>query len=70
MTPASRGIDRVDQAVGRERGGGAATLRFPVPTDPGLLGKVFNTQGLVSDPSINALGLTVSNAAEARFGLK
>lgn len=48
--------------------GGSATWPLPIPWAAALLGARFYQQALVLDPSANALGATVSNAAEAVIG--
>jgi hypothetical protein len=48
---------------------GAATLVVNTPNLPGLLGVVYYTQALVLDPTLNALGVSMSDAAGAGVGL-
>lgn len=46
-------------------GGTAAEFRLAIPNIPGLVGVEFANQGFVSDPTVNALGITVSNSGIA-----
>ena len=45
-------------------------LYLPIPPLPQLVGQSFYCQALVRDPTANALGFTVSNAGEARIGMR
>lgn len=47
---------------------GTATWSWAVPAWPGWLGTAFHLQGLALDPSANAAGATVSNAATIVIG--
>ena len=47
---------------------GSATWSLFVPPAPSLVGQAFYLQGVSWDPGINALGLTVSNAATLVIG--
>jgi hypothetical protein len=49
-------------------GQGVATWSVPIPSDPFLLGFRFHHQAYFVDTSANALGVVISNAAEARVG--
>lgn len=49
--------------------GGIATLPFPVPNQPSLVGFAFYTQAAAIDPPQNALGLSLSDAAAVVVGL-
>ena len=48
---------------------GSASLNFPFPNQPSLLGFTFYTQGLVLDAAQNVLGATTSDAAVGIVGL-
>lgn len=48
--------------------GGAATWSWNVPVQAVFLGATFHLQGLAWDPGVNALGLTVANAATMIVG--
>jgi hypothetical protein len=45
-----------------------ATWRLPIPNMPSLVGLRFYNQAFVLDPAANALGLVMSDAAEAVIG--
>jgi hypothetical protein len=47
---------------------GNATVSLRVPADPGLVNVDMFSQAMVVDPTVNALGLTSSNACGHRFG--
>lgn len=59
----------LDVTLGLTGVGGAATLAFSTPNQPGLLGFTFFTQALVIDPPLNAFGMSTSDAAAAVVGL-
>lgn len=46
------------------------SVSMAVPQSVSLLGQLFFQQGLVADPSANALGLVTTNAAEGRIGAR
>ena len=50
--------------------GGVATWTIPIPNTSSLVGAHFYMQGLVSDPGVNPLGLTVTNAVDAEVGVR
>jgi hypothetical protein len=50
--------------------GSGGSLGFVVPNATSLVGLTFFNQAFVADPPANRLGLTVSNAGEARIGGK
>lgn len=49
---------------------GQARTRVAIPSDPSLAGVLVHAQGLVYDPSANALDLTVSQGLELRLGVR
>lgn len=48
---------------------GSATLVMGTPNDPGLMGFSYFTQALVLDPALNAMGASMSDAAQAVVGI-
>jgi len=50
--------------------GGTATWSVPIPNDPSYVGVSLYTQGFVTSPGSNPLGMVVSNACELRLGAK
>jgi len=48
--------------------GGTTRMTFPVPGDRALVGRSLFHQGVLVDPSLNALGALFSNGVEARIG--
>lgn len=49
--------------------GNAASLVMGTPNDPGLMGFSYFTQALVLDPQANAMGASISDAAQAVVGI-
>jgi hypothetical protein len=47
---------------------GVGVMQVPVPADMGLLGAAFYTQAFAFDPTRNALGFVLSDAAVGLFG--
>jgi len=47
---------------------GRATLAWPLPNDPGLVGVRFFDQAVFLDPGVNAMGAIVSNAGAGVIG--
>jgi hypothetical protein len=45
-----------------------AKYRLPIPDSPALVGVRFYNQAVVVDPSANALGAVMSDAAEGVIG--
>jgi predicted deacylase len=52
----------------RTDGNGTATLQFSVPNRAALVGTTFFDQFVVADPTINAMGLVVSNGGTGKIG--
>ena len=58
----------VDAALPVDTTGGTAQLPVTIPNDPSLLALSFFTQAVVLDPTVNAFGGVMSNAAEGIIG--
>ena len=48
---------------------GSASFQVTTPNLPPMIGVTYHTQGLVLDPTLNALGVSMSAAATAVLGL-
>ena len=66
--PGCRTYTSLDQLLFVPATGGTATWAWDVPNQPGLVGQALYLQGVSWDPGVNALGLTVSNAATLVIG--
>ncbi|HEU4418942.1 MAG TPA: hypothetical protein VFT55_08385 [Planctomycetota bacterium] len=66
--PGCRTYTSVDQIFTLPASGGTATWTCNVPNLPSLVGQAFYLQGISFDPGVNAVGLTVSNAATLVVG--
>ncbi|HEX6810153.1 MAG TPA: hypothetical protein VF384_00895 [Planctomycetota bacterium] len=66
--PNCRSYTSLDQLLVVPASGGTATWTWDVPALPGLVGQALYVQGVSWDPGVNALGLTMSNAATLVIG--
>ncbi|MEO6593976.1 MAG: hypothetical protein ABIP94_04410 [Planctomycetota bacterium] len=67
--PGCQGRVSPDVLLGLVGASGSATLPFTTPNQIGLLGFTFFTQALVIDPTLNAFGASISDAAVGVVGL-
>ncbi|HZN40541.1 MAG TPA: hypothetical protein VFD82_17180 [Planctomycetota bacterium] len=66
--PGCRSYTSADQIFTLPASGGTATWAWDVPNVPSLVGQALYLQGVSWDPGVNAIGLTVSNAATLVIG--